>query len=135
MIRIRISDDDFLTDSVKIANGIEKEWYPCIVSIEQEWVSISEKQRKYYFGVVVPYVMEKQWEGKEATHLYLKSRFLPDYEELLQKIQWTTDIPDMLARFLSLHHDLTITEENTGSFEEYLSRIRQVYTDIPLPNE
>jgi hypothetical protein len=67
--------------------------------------------------------------------MHCKARFLPDYEELLDKMKDCNDMEWLLARFLSLHHDLTITTSEKWEFEEYLRKIREVYTDIPLPNE
>ena len=134
-MKIRIKEDNFLEDSIRISEAIEKEWYPCTVTIEKDTTGISEKQRNYYFWVVIEYVMEFHWMSKEQAHMHCKTRFLPDYEELLNKMKDCNDMEWLLARFLSLHHDLTITTSEKWEFEEYLRKIREVYTDIPLPNE
>lgn len=134
-MKIRIKEDNFLEDSIRISEAIEKEWCPCTVTIEKDTTGISEKQRNYYFWVVIAYVMEFHWMSKEQAHMHCKCRFLPDYEELLESLSWSLHSEDILARFLSLHHDLTITTSEKWEFEEYLRKIREVYTDIPLPNE
>lgn len=134
-MKIRIKEDNFLEDSIRISNAIDKIGYPCTITIEKDTTGISEKQRNYYFWVVVAYVMEFHGMTKEQAHIHLKTRFLPDYEELLDKMKDCNDMEWLLARFLSLHHDLTITTSEKWEFEEYLRKIREVYTDIPLPNE
>lgn len=76
-------------------------------------------------------------------HGHLKRGYLPDYEELLGDLSKVEDDVDsvrkVMQRFLQIHEDLTITNETTGSFEEYLKRIRESYSrqnvHIPLPNE
>ena len=134
-MKIRLIEDNFIDDSVRIASAIEKTGYPCVITIEKDNTWISERQRNYYFWVVIAYVMEFHWMSKEQAHMHCKTRFLPDYEELLEKMKDCNDLEWLLARFLSLHHDLTITTSEKWEFEEYLRKIREVYTDIPLPNE
>lgn len=144
-ISIRIqSHESFLNTSVKIDNAIEKVWYPAVVIVKKDVGTISEKQRWYYFWVVVDICREYHGYSKDEMHQLLKRSFLPDYEDLLTQLAGhKEDIDDVrliMARFLSLYEDLTITNETTGTFEEYLKRIRETYAQkhncfIPLPNE
>jgi len=112
------------------------------VEIKPELPSISEKQRKYYFGVVVAIVMDYHGMTKDQAHQHLKRSYLPEYEEILdQMIQCEDkgDMKNMLVKFLALYSDLTITTESTWKFERYLKDIRFDYSHhgvfIPLPNE
>lgn len=74
-------------------------------------------------------------------HVELKRKYLPDYENVLAQMGYENptaeNIADILQKFLSIYQDLTITAENTGSFEAYLKRIREGEAElrIPLPNE
>ena len=139
-IKIRIKEDNFLTNSTLIDDAIQKIWFPCILTIRKDIASISENQRNYYFWVVVQAVQDYTGYSKEETHKMLKAHFLIDYEELLQNMVQTTSNDDktfQLARFISLCDDITITTSDKGEFEAYLRKIRKYYSDlnIPLPNE
>ena len=58
-IAIRVKEDyDFLSTSALIDTAIQKVGLPASILIKKEEVGISEKQRKYYFGVVVVHVMD-----------------------------------------------------------------------------
>lgn len=142
-IQIRIKEDNFLASSIKIDEAIQKVWLPAIVTIKHDMAGISEKQRNYYFWVIVPIVMDYHGiEYAEEAHKMLKSHFLLDYEVLLQNmIECTEDTEKtlLLSRFMSIHDDLTITTSEKWEFEEYLKKIRFYYSNkgcfIPLPGE
>lgn len=141
-ITIRIKEENFLEDSIRIAKCIEKIWYPCIVSFRKDEANMSEVQRNYYFGVVVPIVMDYHGYEKLFAHNMLKCLFLVDYEEILQKMTQSTDridIKHQMAIFMAINSDLTITTSKKWEFEEYLKKIRSFYSEhqvfIPLPNE
>jgi len=114
----------------------------CTIVIEAYLELLSEAQRGYYFGVVVASCMKSErWAGKtkERVHMELKTLYLPDYEELLSQFTPWMTIPEIVQRFLTIYHDLTITSETKWEFEGYLSRIRMwegaEWISIPLPNE
>lgn len=143
-ISIRIqSHESFLNTSVKIDNAIEKVWYPAVVIVKKDVGTISEKQRWYYFWVVVDICREYHGYSKDEMHGHLKRWYLPDTQALLDELSPLHNDLDgarrVIDRFLQIHEDLTITNETTGSFEEYLKNIRESYAKqnifIPLPNE
>lgn len=143
-IQIRIREDsDFITTSAKIDDAIIKVWYPAIVSVRRDVGTISEKQRGYYFWVVVEICREYHGYSKDEMHGHLKRWYLPDTQSLLDELSPLYNDLDgarrVIDRFLQIHEDLTITNETTGSFEEYLKNIRESYAKqnifIPLPNE
>lgn len=144
IISIRIREGQgFLDSSTKIDDAIAKVGLPAVVTVKHDSWGISEKQRGYYFWVVVEITRQYHWYSKEEMHGHLKRGYLPDYEELLGDLSKVEDDVDsvrkVMQRFLQIHEDLTITNETTGSFEEYLKRIRESYSrqnvHIPLPNE
>lgn len=147
-ISIRIRENQgFLDSSTKIDDAIAKVGLPAIVTVKHDAWGISEKQRGYYFWVVVEITRQYHGYSKEEMHGHLKRGYLPDYEELLWELSelhddtdsMVDDVRRIMQRFLQIHEDLTITNETTGSFEEYLKRIRESYSrqniHIPLPNE
>lgn len=142
-IAIRVKEDyDFLDTAALIDTAIQKVGLPASILIKKEEVGISEKQRKYYFGVVVTHVMDYHGMTKDQAHQFLKRSFLPEYEEILDEMiqcEDKNDMKSMLVKFLSLYSDLTITTESTWRFERYLKDIRFEYSHhwvfIPLPNE
>lgn len=144
VISIRIRENQgFLDSSTKIDDAIAKVGLPAIVTVKHDAWGISEKQRGYYFWVVVEITRQYHGYSKEEMHGHLKRGYLPDYEELLWDLSKIDDDVDnvrkVMQRFLQIHEDLTITNETTWSFEEYLKRIRESYGKqnvfIPLPNE
>jgi len=140
---IRVLEDyDFIDIMAKIDSFIQDVWFPTVVSVKKEEIWISERQRKYYFGVVVTHVMDYHGMTKDQAHQFLKRSFLPEYEEILDDMiqcEDKNDMKSMLVKFLSLYSDLTITTESTWRFERYLKDIRFEYSHhwvfIPLPNE
>lgn len=142
-ISIRVKEDyDFLDTAALIDTAIQKVWLPASILIKKEEVGISEKQRKYYFGVVVVLVMDYHGMTKDQAHQHLKRSYLPEYEEILDEMiqcEDKGDMKSMLVKFLALYSDLTITTESTWRFERYLKDIRFDYSHhwvfIPLPNE
>lgn len=116
-IAIRVKEDyDFLDTAALIDTAIQKVGLPASILIKKEEVGISEKQRKYYFGVVVTHVMDYHGMTKDQAHQFLKRSFLPEYEEILDEMiqcEDKNDMKSMLVKFLSLYSDLTITTEST----------------------
>ena len=147
-ISIRIQSHEwFLHTSTKIDDAIEKVWYPAIVTVKKDVGTISEKQRWYYFGCVIDIWREFRWYSKDEMHQLYKRMYLPDYEWLWDQM-WNVfdekktldDMRVVMTKFLSIHEDLTITNETPWGFEEYLKRIREwelkmYWLHIPLPNE
>lgn len=88
--------------------------------------SLSKKrslnQNDYYWGVVIPYLLETiKYTDKDSLHHYIKTEFLADYTTPIPTVKSTTDL-------------------TTVEMEEFLTRVRQwasveygIY--IPLPNE
>lgn len=110
-----------------------------LVTVEKYVELLSDRQRWYYFWVVVSLVQKHHgFDTQEEAHFYVKQEYLPEYEWFL-KSMWGDDLNAMLKRFLSIYHDLTITNQNKGEFERFLSRVRLGESRqglyIPLPNE
>lgn len=148
IISIRIRENQgFLDSSTKIDDAIAKVWLPAIVTVKHDSWGISEKQRGYYFWALIEIGRQFRWYSKQEMHEWYKKMYLPDYEWLWDQMSTVFDqnktLDDMrivMTKFLSLHEDLTITNETIGSFEDYMRRIRewemQTYNlYIPLPNE
>ena len=144
--RITVRDGRITADTKGILNYIETRKdgeYTCEVEKYNE--CLSERQRKYYFGVVIPTcAKDEAWRGygKTEIHETLKTLYLPDYEAFLAQFDdmGKPNIKDVMQRFLLLYHDLTIRTETKGTFERYLSRIRMGEAKkngirIRLPNE
>lgn len=116
-IAIRVKEDyDFLNTAALIDTAIQKVGLPASILVKKEEVGISEKQRKYYFGVVVVLVMGYHGMTKDQAHQFLKRSYLPEYEEILDEMiqcEDRGDMKSMLVKFLALYSDLTITTEST----------------------
>lgn len=147
IISIRIREGQgFLDSSTKIDDAIAKVGLPAIVTVKHDSWGISEKQRGYYFWCVIDIWRMERGYTKDEMHHWYKRMYLPDYEWLWDKLWEVYDenktVDDMrvvMTKFLSLHEDLTITNETPWSFEEYMKRIREWESrngiHIPLPNE
>lgn len=96
-----------------------------VVKTNKEKDFISEKQRKYYHGVIVKMISELTGETRQRTHLFLRAMFLS--EKISIGSTWQS-IP------------LSTTRLKTDEAETYFSEIREWASDkipllIPLPNE
>lgn len=72
--------------------------------------SLSEAQRKYYFGVVIDTLLSSEtYKGysKDDLHMLMKIRYLKTDEDILSETQ-TGDAAESLLRIYRLFQDLTI---------------------------
>lgn len=128
-------------DYNRMKKELKKNWKSTII-IEKWKESLSENQRKYYFSVVIWTIskdLQRDWYTLEEIHQEIKIQYLPEYEMILQELSDKSDPIEMMRKFLSIYHDLTITTSTKWEFESFLNRIRLweskkgIY--IPLPNE
>jgi len=131
-----------LDDLLWIGKYLDK-WGECKITVERYQDPISERQRNYYFGVVVKICEEYYWYSREEMHEELKKLYLPDYVSISEEITKLgydlKNLPQIFAFIAKTYDSLSITNETKGSFEAYLKRIRfgegQNGILIPLPNE
>lgn len=129
------------SDYTNMKKELKKNWKSTIEITKWEEL-LSPNQRKYYFGVVIWTIAKDNqydWYTKDELHQEVKIQYLPEYDMFLKELINEKDISEMMKRFLSIYHDLTITTSKKWEFERFLNRIRQgeakkgIY--IPLPNE
>ena len=99
------------------------------VTVEAYQDPISEAQRNYYFGVVVQICEDEYGYTKDEMHEQLKRLYLPDYTSITEEITKLgydlSNLPQIFAHIAKVYDNMSITDENKGSFERYLKRIRE----------
>lgn len=131
-----------LDDLLWIGKKVEK-WGEVKLTVEKYDDPISQRQRDYYFGVVVDICEKEYWYSRDEMHEELKKLYLPDYASIgdeITKLGYSMDdLPQIFAYIAKAYDGLSITGETKWSFEQYLKRIRfgegQKWCFIPLPNE
>jgi len=92
------------------------------ISIKSLSKKRSVNQNDYYWGVVIPYLLEEiKYLDKDSLHHYIKTEFLADYSTPIPTVKSTTEL-------------------STVEMEEFLDRVRKWASSeyglyIPLPNE
>lgn len=143
---------DFITLLRDIHKEVEKNEFKgkktqLVLSTYHE--SISQEQRAYYFGVIIPRMQDNElfrgWTLEEC-HKWLKANYLANYEDILEEMTGQElnpeNIGEVAFRFSQILEDLSIANQsklNTMNFENYASRIRSELSKkgvyIPKPNE
>ena len=134
--KLDINREDFVKQLSKLGN--------CKVKIEVKKYrkSISEQQRKYYFGCVIHLISEYTGMSRETTHYVLKEKFIKNTKEEnidYDLISALLDIPLEATKYISTE-EKTITKMNTKEFTEYIENIRIwanrfLSLNIPTPED
>jgi hypothetical protein len=102
---------------------LDKNW---IIQAKQDRAKLSDRQRRYYFGVVIPAIMSYTGYSKDEMHEYCKNRFLlPIEKKILEK---------------HIKYIPSITKLNTKEMSEYITKImkwssRDLGVYIPEPSD
>ena len=119
-----------LRQAVELVNKVKTE--SIVLTAEPLRNSLSSKQRRYYFGVVVKELAAYSGQSKDEVHEYLKFRFIKRNGDIVSMPKFGEG--EMAIRRLS------IQDLNTVEMEDYLSEVRKwasrdLGVFIALPNE
>lgn len=102
-----------------------------VFSIKEHKNTRSDRQNRYYWGVVLQMLSEETGHKAEELHEIFKEKFGLKNEIYLSNKQNEMEIANIT---------ISTTKYNTAQFEEYLEKIRRWSAEfyelyIPLPNE
>jgi hypothetical protein len=107
-----------------------------LVSVRKDRASLSERQRRWYFGEILKRITEHTGQDVDDLHLYFKDRFLgsPDHR-LLVLVDGHGDVVDER----DLLDGPSITTLSTTAMADYCDQIRmfaadRLQVDIPNPD-
>lgn len=118
--KLEIDKDEFIENIKNMKDG------RIILEIKPYKNNISNKQRNYYWGVVIELLAQETGEAVEDIHEVMKSKFIPS---------------KTITIFLEeIKQRKSITKLNTKEMEDYMSKIRVWASQflscyIPDPNE